>query len=96
MNYLVLYDVSTVTAAGQKRLRRVARICEGYGQRVQYSVFEVVCSPTTIARLCAELTKVVLPSEDSLRIYPVRCDFSTDVIRVGLQREIPHEEAWTL
>jgi CRISPR-associated protein Cas2 len=42
---LVTYDVNTESAAGRKRFRRVAKICENYGQRVQYSVFECLVDP---------------------------------------------------
>ena len=96
MNLLVTYDVATTTTAGQRRLRRVAKICEGYGQRVQYSVFEVVCSQTDLAKLIAKLEDVIEPSEDSLRLYPVYAENFSNVITVGLHRELPHDEAWTL
>lgn len=95
-NYLVVYDVSTASAEGARRLRRVARICEGYGQRVQYSVFEVTCTETLFAELLTKLRDIIRPSEDRLRIYPVRCDFELDVIRVGPRRELPGDRSWTL
>jgi len=51
MDLLVTYDVETVTPQGQRRLRKVAKICEAYGHRVQKSVFEVVCRETDKVRL---------------------------------------------
>lgn len=96
MNFLVTYDVSTTTSAGQRRLRRVARICEGYGQRVQYSVFEVVCSRTDLAKLIARLEDTIDPSQDSLRFYPIHADGFGSVIQVGVRRELPNDQAWTL
>jgi CRISPR-associated protein Cas2 len=69
---LVTYDVSTTTAAGQKRLRKVAKACEAFGQRVQYSVFEVSVNPVQGERLRARLTEIIDPKEDSLRIYTLR------------------------
>ena len=52
---LVAYDVSTETRAGQRRLRRVAKACEGYGQRVQKSVFECVLTEVQLERLVQRL-----------------------------------------
>lgn len=96
MNFLVTYDVATATPAGQRRLRRVAKICEGYGQRVQYSVFEVVCSQTDLAKLVARLEDVMDPAEDSLRLYPIYAENFSNVITVGVHREMPHHQGWTL
>ncbi|NYI70146.1 CRISPR-associated protein Cas2 [Naumannella cuiyingiana] len=90
------YDVNTTTPEGEKRLRRVARICEGFGQRVQYSVFEVTCSPTLFAQLLAKLQDTVDPELDSLRIYPIRSDFKRDVVRMGRCRELPTDRSWTI
>lgn len=96
MNLVVTYDVATTTSTGRQRLRKVAKICEGYGQRVQYSVFEVVCSQTDLAELIKKLEDVIEPAEDSLRIYPIfSADFSAAIHR-GISRGLPHDEAWTL
>jgi CRISPR-associated protein Cas2 len=69
MEVLVAYDVSTETRAGQRRLRRVAKACEGYGQRVQKSVFECVLTEVQLERLVQRLVTEIDPAEDSLRIY---------------------------
>lgn len=69
MMVLVSYDVSTVQPAGRRRLRRVAKICLDYGQRVQNSVFECLVDPTQWARLKAQLLREFEPEEDSLRFY---------------------------
>ncbi len=66
------YDVSTETAEGRRRLRRVAKACEAYGQRVQKSVFECVLSATDLQRLRHRLLQEMCPTEDSLRIYRLR------------------------
>lgn len=71
MELLVTYDVDTTTTEGERRLRRVAKICEGYGVRVQKSVFEVVCSPAQRLKLQAQLTNAIAPDTDSIRIYAV-------------------------
>ncbi|MGC4989958.1 CRISPR-associated endonuclease Cas2 [Nocardia salmonicida] len=69
MEILITYDVETVTPAGAARLRKVARICEGYGHRVQKSVFEVTCTPTTRLQLLAALGRSIDPHRDSIRVY---------------------------
>jgi len=69
MEILVAYDVSTITPAGEKRLRKVAKICEGYGQRVQYSVFECTLSDVHLEALVHRLKAVIVEEEDSIRIY---------------------------
>ena len=69
MFVLVTYDVSTQDAAGQRRLRRVAKACLDYGQRVQNSVFECQVDPAQFASLKARLLELVDPAEDSLRFY---------------------------
>lgn len=96
MNFLVVYDVETVTREGQRRLRQVAKACEGYGQRVQYSVFEVICSRTKMAQLVVELNSIMDSSRDSIRIYPFDGDGFSRVIRLGRRTELPHEDAWVL
>ena len=96
MNLVVTYDVATTTSAGKGRLRRVAKICEGYGQRVQYSAFEVVCSQTDLAKLLRKLEDVIDPNEDTLRLYPISSENFDTVIQLGQRRGLPHEAAWTL
>lgn len=66
---LVTYDVSTETAEGRSRLRRVAKTCEGYGQRVQKSVFECTVDDVTFHRMKTRLLEIIDVSEDSLRFY---------------------------
>ena len=69
MDMLVTYDVNTLTTDGRRRLRKVAKICTGFGQRVQYSVFEVSVNPMQRERLMEKLLAILNQSEDSLRIY---------------------------
>ena len=56
MLVVITYDVNTEDAAGRKRLRKVAKHCVNYGQRVQNSVFECLADASTMARIKAELT----------------------------------------
>lgn len=69
MFVLVSYDVSTTTSEGRRRLRRVAKACLDYGQRVQNSVFECVVDPEQWTRLRLRLLDEYDPDEDSLRFY---------------------------
>lgn len=96
MNFLVAYDVQTVDRDGPRRLRQVAKACEGYGQRVQYSLFEVVCSRSQFASLATQLESIMDPSVDSIRIYPLEADGLERVIHLGRRRELPEDAGWIL
>ena len=69
MMVLVSYDVSTTTSAGRRRLRRVAKVCLDFGQRVQNSVFECIVDPTQWTQLRLRLLGEYNEAEDSLRFY---------------------------
>ena len=69
MLVLITYDVNTLTKEGRRRLRRVAKTCEGHGHRVQFSVFECQVDDATWARLRGRLLEAMDPSQDSLRFY---------------------------
>lgn len=69
MLVVVSYDVSVVTPEGRRRLRRVAKTCLSYGQRVQNSVFQCLLDPEQWALLKAKLLRIYQPDEDSLRFY---------------------------
>ena len=69
MLVLITYDVATESDHGQKRLRRVARLCEDYGQRVQKSVFECIVDPAMWAILRQRLLAAIDVDQDSLRFY---------------------------
>jgi CRISPR-associated protein Cas2 len=72
MDILVTYDVNTLTKQGRARLRRVAKLCEGHGQRVQFSVFECTVNDAQMEVFRARLLKAINTSEDSLRLYTLR------------------------
>ena len=69
MLVLVTYDVSVVSAGGQRRLRNIAKTCLDYGVRVQNSVFECEVDPAHFVALKARLMEIYDPEEDSLRFY---------------------------
>jgi CRISPR-associated protein Cas2 len=83
MLMLVTYDVKTETAAGRRRLRRVARACLDFGQRVQNSVFECEVDPAQWSSLRARLIGEVDASEDSLRFYRLGADGKRRVEHIG-------------
>lgn len=72
MEVLVTYDVATDTAAGQRRLRKVAQLCVAYGQRVQKSVFECSLTDVQLEELLYRLLAVIDDERDSLRVYRLR------------------------
>ena len=83
MLVLITYDVATETPGGQRRLRRVAKVCQNYGQRVQKSVFECLVDPTQWAVLRERLVKEIEPNEDSLRFYFLGKNWKPRVEHVG-------------
>ena len=71
MDLLVTYDIDTRTRSGQRRLQRVAKVCEGYGLRVQYSVFECRLDGASRQRLENELLDVIQPALDQVNLYDI-------------------------
>ncbi len=69
MLVLVTYDVNTETPAGKRRLRRIAKTCQNYGQRVQFSVFECNVDPAQWTKLRGKLVHEMDQKYDSLRFY---------------------------
>ena len=69
MLVIVCYDVNTETAAGRRRLRRVAKVCEGIGQRVQKSVFECRIDLAAMEELERRLLRTIDLATDCLRLY---------------------------
>lgn len=91
MVVLVTYDVSTVDPEGRRRLRRVAKTCENYGQRVQNSVFECLLEPADWTVLKAKLLKLYEPEEDSLRFYYLGRNWRRRVEHHGAKKTLDPE-----
>lgn len=85
MLMLVTYDVATQDAAGRRRLRKIARLCQNYGQRVQYSVFECQVDPARWVALRAELIDEMDASQDSLRFYRLGSNWRPRIEHVGVK-----------
>ena len=86
MLMLVTYDIATADAAGRRRLRRVARLCKDFGQRVQYSVFECEVDPAQWATLRARLINEMDVETDSLRFYRLGANWRHRVEHVGAKQ----------
>lgn len=83
MMLVVTYDVDTSDYAGQKRLRKVAKICERHGMRVQNSVFEVLVDAAQLVVLKQELGKVIDMTHDSVRFYRLGNSYENRIETMG-------------
>jgi CRISPR-associated protein Cas2 len=88
MMILITYDINTETPAGQKRLRKVAKACQNYGQRVQNSVFECLLDPAQLTQLRHRLTELIDVEKDSLRFYNLGDKWAGRVDHVGAKASI--------
>ena len=83
MLMLITYDVAANDTAGRRRLRRVARLCQDHGQRVQYSVFECQIDPAQWTVLRTRLIEEIDEDEDSLRFYRLGSNWRPRIEHVG-------------
>ncbi len=91
MMVLVAYDVNTETAAGKNRLRKVAKQCLNYGQRVQNSVFECLVDAAQARQLKHNLTQLIDPEKDSLRFYYMGNKWRSRVEHIGTKASLDLE-----
>ncbi|MBP9481114.1 CRISPR-associated endonuclease Cas2 [Macellibacteroides fermentans] len=84
MLVLVTYDVQTSSISGEKRLRKVARQCVNYGQRVQNSVFECIVDPAQFAELKHRLSEIIDKEKDSIRFYFLGSKWERKVESLGV------------
>lgn len=83
MLMLITYDVNTESPGGKRRLRRVARACLDFGQRVQNSDFECEVDPAQWTQLRARLVAIIEPERDSLRFYRLGAEGRSKIEHVG-------------
>lgn len=83
MLLVVTYDVDTTDAQGAKRLRKVAKVCERNGMRVQNSVFEVLVDAAQLVVLKAELSKIIDQERDSVRFYRLGNSYQHKIETMG-------------
>jgi CRISPR-associated protein Cas2 len=91
MMVLITYDVSTETESGKRRLRKVAKKCQDYGQRVQNSVFECLIDSAQLKELQDKLLKIIDPEVDSLRYYYLGDNWKQRVEHVGAKPSLDLE-----
>ena len=91
MLVVVTYDVSTETAAGRRRLRRVAKVCESTGQRVQKSVFECQVNEMQMEQLERALLAEIDEAQDNLRFYRITESAHLRVKQYGVFRAVDFE-----
>ena len=91
MFVIVSYDVATTDDGGQRRLRRVARACKDYGQRVQFSVFECIVDPAQWTVLKDRLISEIDSEKDSLRFYYLGSNWKQKVEHVGAKEPLDQE-----
>ena len=96
MMVLVTYDVSTEQPEGKKRLRKVAKQCQDFGQRVQNSVFECLVDPVQFAQLRKGLEQIIDPDADSLRYYFLGANWKRRVEHVGAKQTYDPEGVLTI
>lgn len=87
MDLLLSYDVATTTVEGRRRLQRVAKVCEGFGTRVQDSVFELVLDPHELPLLINRLRSEIDMTEDNVRIY--RLGSTAPMTIIGVETVFP-------
>lgn len=85
VNILVSYDINTEDKAGQRRLRRIAKICLNYGQRVQNSVYECHINSAELLQLKEEILAVYNEDKDSIRIYKLGKNYERSVLHYGIK-----------
>jgi len=90
MLVLVTYDVADEDN-GAKRLRRVAKACKDWGQRVQYSVFECIVDPAQWVELRERLLKEMDPDKDSMRFYFLGSNWQKRIEHVGAKKSVDQE-----
>lgn len=91
MLILITYDVSTVDAAGRKRLSRVSKKCLDFGQRVQNSVFECVVDNTQFRKLKHDLEDIIDTKRDSLRFYNLGDKYKSKIEHIGTKESYDPE-----
>ena len=95
VDLLLAYDIDTTTSKGRRRLRLVAKLCEGHGQRVQFSVFELVMNDRDYPKLLESLDRL-LDSSDNVRIYRLSAGALDSVTVLGTPTNLAHRDAWVL
>ena len=96
MDVLIAYDIADTETTGASRLRRLADVCEQYGQRVQFSVFECRLSKARLARLVGEVEDIIDRDRDSVLVYRFPSGIEAATLRLGRRQEHALGKPWVL
>ncbi len=96
MYVLITYDINVTSPKGQSRLRKVAKTCVNYGQRVQNSVFECKVNEAELLKLKNLLIDIIDTETDSLRIYRLGDNYDKKVQHVGAKNTYKFDDALIL
>lgn len=96
MLVLITYDVNTQTPAGRARLRKVAKQCTNYGQRVQNSVFECILDAAKVREVKEKLIRLIDEENDSLRFYYLGNNYKNKVEHIGIKESFDVEDTLIL
>ena len=94
MDILVTYDIADTENSGASRLKRIAEVCERYGQRIQFSVFECRLSPTRFTRMTTEIEDVIDDKVDSVLIYRFPGNIDNSKMRFGISQAHELGDPW--
>jgi len=89
---LITYDVNTESSEGRSRLRKVARVCVNYGQRVQHSVFECMLDAAQLRAIKHKLLTLIDVDKDSLRFYNLGNNYKTRIEHLGAKESYDPQE----
>ena len=96
MDVIIVYDIGTKDRAGERLLARVARTCEGYGVRVQYSVFECRLTETSYVQLEEDLRRLIRPEMDRVTIYRITGNIEMSRTDLGARTWLGASDDWIL
>ena len=96
MDVLVTYDIADTESTGASRLRRIADVCQKYGQRVQFSVFECRLSKARLARFVGEVEDIIDRDRDSVLVYRFRSGIEGETLRLGRHQKHALGKPWVL
>ena len=96
MDILVTYDIADTDTTGASRLRRIADVCEKYGQRVQLSVFQCRLSKAKLARFIGEVEDIIERERDSVLVYRFPAGIESATVRLGRGQDHVLGKPWVL
>ncbi|MGA4545146.1 CRISPR-associated endonuclease Cas2 [Uniformispora flossi] len=92
MDLLLTYDVDTTSPEGRRRLRKMAKLCEGHGTRVQQSVFEIATDAKGLVELLAEVDRLIDSGKDNVRVYRLPKNGFQTLKTLGVANVVPHRD----